>query len=101
MRITNPNFIFPFDKSIGHHRRYSRKDIKRLTVFGLEIERVFFLDSLGVLLSMINRLFLRAVIPTASQIRFWDQTVIPLSRYLDRAFGAVAGRSIVMVWRKE
>ena len=101
MRITNPNFIFPFDKSIGHHRRYSRKDIKRLTVSGLEIERVFFLDSLGMLLSMINRLFLRAVIPTASQIRFWDQNVIPLSRYLDRAFGAVAGRSIVMVWRKE
>jgi hypothetical protein len=90
----------PFDKSIGHYRRYSRRDVKRLTPPGLEVERVFFLDSLGMLLSMGNRLILRSEAPTAAQIRLWDRTIIPISNYMDRVFGIICGRSIVIVWKK-
>jgi hypothetical protein len=90
----------PFDKAIGHHRRYSRKDVKRLTAPGLEVERVFFLDSLGLLLSMANRLILRSDAPTAGQIKLWDRKIVPISTYVDRIFGFIGGRSIVIVWKK-
>lgn len=91
----------PFDEAIGHYRRYSRNDVKRLTAPGLEVERVFFLDSLGTLLSMANRLILRSDAPTAGQIKFWDRKIVPISNYVDRVFGTVVGRSIVIVWKKK
>jgi hypothetical protein len=90
----------PFDKAIGHHRRYSRKDVKRLTPAGLEVERVFFLDSLGMLLSMANRLILRSEAPTAGQIGWWDRNIVPISSYVDGVFGIIGGRSIVIIWKK-
>src|SRR5262249_4362080 len=90
----------PFDKAIGHHRRYSRKDVKRLTAPGLEVERVFFLDSVGMLLSLANRLMLRSDAPTVGQIKFWDRKIVPISIYLDRVLGFIAGRSIIIVWKK-
>jgi hypothetical protein len=91
----------PFDKAIGHHRRYSRKDVKQLTAPGLEVERVFFLDSVGMLLSMANRFMLRSETPTAGQIKFWDRNIVPISTYVDRVFGSIGGRSIVIIWKKK
>src|SRR5262249_39834675 len=96
------NWLYsPFDKAVGHHRRYSRKDVKRLTAPGLEIECVFFLDSLGMLLSMANRLILRSSTPTRGQIRLWDRNIVPISKHIDRIFGIIGGRSIVIVWKKK
>ena len=101
--VLSPAFSWlytPFDKALGHYRRYSRKDVNRLTAPELEVERVFFLDSLGMFLSMGNRLLLRSKAPTIGQIRLWDQKFVPISSYVDRIFGSIAGRSIVIVWKK-
>jgi hypothetical protein len=95
------NWLYsPFDKAIGHYRRYSRKDAKRLTAPGLELESVFFLDSVGMLASLANRILLRSDIPTPQHIRFWDQKMVAASVYLDYALNSVMGRSIVMIWNK-
>src|SRR5262245_1378318 len=43
------NWLYsPFDKAIGHFRRYTRFDAVRLTVPSLTLERTFLLDSVGV-----------------------------------------------------
>jgi SAM-dependent methyltransferase len=95
------NFLFsPFDKAVGHFRRYSKRDVGRLTVDGLRSHRVFFLDSVGFLASLTNRLFLKAKMPSSSQIAFWDKALVPASRIADRLLGALLGKTIVMIWQK-
>jgi SAM-dependent methyltransferase len=91
----------PFDRAVGHYRRYTRRDVHRLTVTGLRIESVFFLDSLGLFASAANRLFLRSPMPSSRQIEAWDRRIVPVSRYVDRLFHRLFGRTIVMVWQKD
>lgn len=101
--VISPAFQFlfsPFDSAVGHYRRYEKHDAKRLTVSGLALHRMFYLDSIGFFLSLMNRLLMRAQMPTAGQIAFWDGMVIPLSKLADHALKSAFGRSIVMIWRK-
>ena len=101
--MLSPAFTFlysPFDKAVGHYRRYSQKDAERLTVPPLALKRVFYLDSFGWFVSAANRLIMRASHPSVHQIKFWDKAVVPVSSLTDKIFGRFFGRSIVMVWQK-
>jgi hypothetical protein len=89
-----------FDASIGHHRRYTLRGLKRLTPNTTVFESGFYLDSVGVLASVANRLFLKQSNPKISQIIFWDRTLVPCSRILDAVAGRTFGRSVVAVWRR-
>ena len=88
-----------FDAALGHERRYTKRSLA--AVFPRDLERValFYLDSLGMLLSLTNRILLRQSQPTVRQILFWDRKVIPLSRLLDRVVGRSFGRSIIAVYQ--
>jgi len=90
----------PFDKTVGHRRRYSTKDIKRLTVKNLVVQKWFFLDSIGFFASLCNRTLLKSPMPSSAQIAIWDRVMVPVSRYADGVFGAVFGKTIVIVWEK-
>ncbi len=90
----------PFDEAIGHYRRYNRIRMEQVTPPGCDIERIFYLDSAGMLLSAANRLMLRQSMPTVNQILVWDRLVIPVSRLLDWLTGYRFGKSVVGVWRK-
>jgi len=90
----------PFDKSIGHHRRYSRRALAALTPTGLALKSIRYLDSVGLVLSLANRVILRASTPTAAQIQFWDRRVVPMSRVLDGLTGYMIGKSVLAVWEK-
>lgn len=85
-----------FDAAIGHYRRYDHQSPPE----ALEPISTFYLDSLGLLLSLINRHLARQSSPTQTTIRVWDSCVIPLSRWADRLVGLSVGRSIVGIWRK-
>jgi SAM-dependent methyltransferase len=88
-----------FDAALDHFRRYNRTSLRAITPDALRSERLIYLDGVGVLLSMVNRLMLRQSIPKPSQIRFWDRVCIPISQVLDRLTGYNLGKSIVGVWR--
>ena len=95
------NFLFsPFDHSIGHYRRYNKDMLIDITPYDLHIEKLFYLDSVGILMSLTNRFFLKQSMPQLQQILFWDHRVLPLSRILDKLTGYSVGRSIVGIWRK-
>lgn len=95
------NFLYsPFDKAVGHHRRYRKKDIARLTVPDLRLRKAFYLDSVGFFASLANRLLLKSTMPSPAQIALWDRLMVPASRYTDPLFGALFGKTIVMVWQK-
>ena len=89
----------PFDAAIGHFRRYNRPMLRKISPQGLSLERLFYLDSAGLLLSSANLLLLRQSMPTKAQLRIWDNWVIPVSRVLDRCLFGSVGKSIVAVWK--
>jgi hypothetical protein len=95
------NFLFSqFDSHVGHYRRYNKNMLKLITPNSLQLERIFYLDSCGLVLSALNRFVLRSSLPKKSQIKFWDSLVIPISNIIDRLLGYRVGKSIVAVWHK-
>lgn len=90
----------PFDKAIGHFRRYNRRQIEALKPSeAIQVKNVY-LDCLGMAASMMNKFILRASMPSSSQIRFWDQIVVPLSRQLDPLLGHNIGKTLLTVWSR-
>lgn len=90
----------PFDAAIGHFRRYDRKGLLALTPASLEPAKCFYLDSLGLMLSVVNRFVARRSNPTRANIKLWDSTIVPLSRFADPMVGRSFGRSVVAVWTR-
>jgi len=94
-------FLFsPFDQAVGHHRRYSRKSLAAIAPASLEQEKLIYLDSLGMLLSLGNRFVLRSAQPNEASLRFWNDWIIPLSRRVDRLIGFAVGKTVLGIWRK-
>jgi SAM-dependent methyltransferase len=95
------NFLFsPFDKAIGHYRRYNKKMLKSAVPKDLKRLELFYLDSLGVCASLANKYFLKQDNPTKEQITKYDGLVVPLSRISDKIFVHQFGKSLVGVWEK-
>lgn len=90
----------PFDEAIGHYRRYNRPALLAIAPKALDVERIKYLDSIGLAASIANRLFLRQSMPTRAQLRMWDTWMIPASRIVDKFLLFFAGKSIVAIWRK-
>ena len=63
-------------------------------------EKLVYMDSVGVLLSLGNVLGLRQSMPTRAQIILWDRVCVPASRLIDRLFRGTVGKSVLAVWRK-
>jgi len=90
----------PFDAAVGHCRRYTRASLLALGPAGTRVVRVRYLDSVGLLASLANRVLLRSDLPTAAQIRLWDRGMVPLSRGVDPLFGYRVGKTVVVVWER-
>ncbi len=90
----------PFDAAIGHHRRYDRKSLLAAAPPSLEPRATLYLDSLGLMLSIVNRYLARQSMPTPTTIHLWDSKIVPLSRIADRVVGNRFGRSIIGIWTK-
>lgn len=89
-----------FDRSIGHYRRYDAPMMRALKADGLRLERTAYLDSTGMLLSLLNRFVRRQGAPSAGPILVWDRVFIPCSRILDPLLGRRLGKTIVGVWTR-
>ena len=89
----------PFDEAIGHYRRYSRSSLSALGAGVLSLERIRYLDSVGLLASSANRLLLKQSMPTARQIAIWDSYFVPLSGVVDPVMGYRLGKSLIAVWQ--
>ncbi len=95
-----PWLFSPFDKEIGHFRRYNRKSLSTLSPPGFVKVRSAYLDSMGVLLSLANKLLLRSSYPTPTQIKIWDHLIVPISRILDPLVRYSFGRSVIFIWKR-
>lgn len=96
----HPWLFTPFDESIGHFRRYNRRSLGRCTPPTAPMVRLRYLDAVGIAASLGNRLVTRASMPTAQQIRVWDDWMVPLSRWVDPLFAYRVGKSVLAIWRR-
>jgi SAM-dependent methyltransferase len=89
----------PFDRAIGHYRRYDHNTLSAVGPPNLELVRLRYLDSIGMLASLANRALLRQSLPTGRQIAVWDRMMVPVSRIVDPLLAFKAGKSILAVWQ--
>lgn len=102
--ILSPAFQFlfsPFDKAIGHYRRYNRKTLSAIQPASLTRRKIIYLDSIGFFASLLNKILLRQSYPAKRQVQVWDRWMIPVSRIMDRIFFYSFGKSILAVWKKQ
>lgn len=93
-------FLFsPFDRAIGHYRRYNRRMLRQAAPGGLLLKKMVYLDSAGFMASVVNKLFLRQSYPTMEQVKMWDSTLIPLSKIGDAVIGHSIGKSLIGIWQ--
>jgi SAM-dependent methyltransferase len=90
----------PFDRAIGHVRRYDKATLAACTPRDCHLERIIYLDSVGLLASLGNRLILRQAEPGLNQILFWDRFLVPFSRFVDPITFHGIGKSILGIWKK-
>ncbi len=90
----------PFDAAIGHFRRYDKRSLLAVAAENTVPECARYLDSVGLLASLGNRMLLRTANPTRGQIHLWDRWMVRLSRRIDPLLGYRGGKSILIVWRK-
>jgi SAM-dependent methyltransferase len=95
-----PLLFSEFDKSVGHHRRYTRRSLAALFPSSLHRRRLFYVDCVGFAASLANRVLLRQSLPTAEQLDVWSRIMIPASRALDPVLGMLFGRSVVAIYER-
>jgi SAM-dependent methyltransferase len=89
-----------FDRGIGHYRRYNRKSLAACTPAVAALRELYFLDSVGVMASLANKLFLHQSAPTPAQTLFWDRYLVGASILIDPLVAFGVGKSIIGVWTK-
>ena len=90
----------PFDKAIGHYRRYNRKMLKAIQPPELKCISSRYYDSMGYFASLMNKVFLRQKHPSINQVLFWDRWIVPVSGVTDKVFFHSFGKSIIAIWKK-
>ena len=62
--------------------------------------RTIYLDSVGLLASLDNRLFLKHAIPGPGQVAFWDKVLVRCSRLVDPLLFYSLGMSVLSIWKR-
>jgi SAM-dependent methyltransferase len=96
------NYLYSqFDKKIGHHRRYNKKELSKIIPSGMLIKQMLYMDSVGFFASLANKIILKQSDPTAAQVGVWDKVMVPLSRMIDPIILNLAGKSILAICQKK
>ena len=91
----------PFDKAIGHYRRYNKKSLSAVIPDELATVKLIYLDSFGGFASLANKIALRQSMPTLKQILLWDKKIVPVSIFVDPLIRFSVGKTIIGIWRKK
>ena len=91
----------PFDEAIGHYRRYNKRRLKAIiTSEKFKCISLRYLDCVGLIASLGNRLLLKSKMPNKQQILLWDKVMVPISKIVDPLIQYSVGKSILGIWQK-
>jgi SAM-dependent methyltransferase len=88
-----------FDKAIGHYRRYNKKMLTAAAPEGVRLRRIMYLDSCGLMASLMNKFFLKQDYPTSKQISFWNGFIVQVSKPIDFILNYSVGKTVVAIWQ--
>ena len=90
------------DRKVGHFRRYRMGDLTaRLVDAGFRVGTARYVDCLGFFVTLLYRFVgSRSGDINASSVRAYDRLVFPLSRALDRLFGPLFGKNLMIVGQR-
>jgi SAM-dependent methyltransferase len=91
----------PFDKAIGHYKRYNKDDATRLSTEGLMKISAKYYDSMSIPLSFANKYILKQPYPSKQQINFWDKFIVPISKLTDWLCAYTIGKTIIIIFQKK
>lgn len=91
----------PFDRAIGHYRRYNKQTLSAIVPDSLKNVKTIYLDSVGVIASLANRWILKSQMPSLKQIKMWDTRMVPLSNKIDPIIRYSIGKTIIGIWEKK
>lgn len=95
------NFLFsPFDKAIGHFRRYQKDTLLKVIPKEFKKKELFYLDSTGFMASVVNKYFLKQPYPSLKQVSFWDTYMVQMSKITDVVTRKSFGKSLIGIWEK-
>jgi 2-polyprenyl-3-methyl-5-hydroxy-6-metoxy-1,4-benzoquinol methylase len=93
-------FYSEFDKSVGHFKRYNKKDFIQLEKkTKLKIEKLAYYDSIGLLFLVLNKILSLKQTNLKNKIFLWN-LLIPVSKLIDFLTFNMFGKSLVCVFRK-
>jgi len=98
-----PILFSSMDQRVGHVRRYSRRSLKELLEnSGYSIEKMKFVDSLGVLFTLLYKAIgNKSGEPSVWSIKTYDRIFFPLSRLLDLLLNQIIGKNLLVVALKK
>ncbi len=89
-----------FDNAVGHYRRYTKKTLAKIIPVEMKKESLYYIESMGVVVSFANKIFMKQRIPTAKQVYIWDKYIVTISKILDRIIFYQWGKSLIGIWKK-
>ena len=90
-----PSLMSDFDLKIGHVRRYTKESLAAdLSAAGLVIERLRYVNLPGLFAWALGMKALKLTPSDGPLLSLWDQTVIPLTRRVERAYSVPFGQSL-------
>jgi hypothetical protein len=99
------NFLYTdFDKSVGHFKRFSKKDFYYLSKkFELEIKKLEYYDSIGFFLIFLSKFIFSFYLKSKNvnkNVRIWNY-LIPLSKKIDKIIFNTVGKSLICILQKK
>jgi len=93
-------FYSEFDKSVGHFKRYNKKDFFQFEKkTKLKIEKLAYYDSMGFLFLVLNKILSLKQTNLKNKIFLWN-LLIPLSKLIDFLTFNKFGKSLLCVFKK-
>ena len=99
------NFLYTdFDKSVGHIKRFSKKDFCYLSKkFKLKIKKLEYYDSVGFFLIFLSKFIFSFYLKNknvSKNVRIWNY-LIPLSKVIDKILFNRIGKSLICILEKK
>ena len=90
-----------FDTAVGHFRRYSSRQLQSIIPDTVSLISLKYLDSVGLVASLANKLVMKNSYPTVKQIVIWDRFMVRLSKVFDILLFHRIGKSVIGIWKKQ
>lgn len=96
-----PELFAPMDKDFGHHRRYTKLELRRkLDVAGFEIVRLDYFNFVGYFAWWLNFCVLKKRTFDVASVRLFDRAIFPCAHWLEsRLCAPPVGQSLIAVGR--